>query len=128
MGSSLKYLMARFSSAQGETHPGSHCQREYKPLSVAVRVPLPSGPTLAPQPSTKSQAKAKLRIIHGSSLAHASPLSPLRKRDQAALAEYFERENIQEIALDVHRYLAQIYPEPCWEDEPWDFLHASAAP
>lgn len=54
---------------------------------------------------------------------HANPLAPLRKRDSIALAEFFDKEDIQEISMDVHRYLSRIYPEPCWEDEPYEFLH-----
>lgn len=53
---------------------------------------------------------------------HASPLAPLRPRDGQALDDFFERDRIHEIALDIHRYLARAYPEPCWEDEPYEFL------
>ena len=53
---------------------------------------------------------------------HASPLAPLRRRDSQALDDFFESDRIQDIALDIHRYLARIYPEPCWEDEPYEFL------
>ena len=54
---------------------------------------------------------------------HASPLTPLRERDTQALSDFFECDLIQEITLDIHRYLARTYPEPCWEDEPYDFLN-----
>lgn len=54
---------------------------------------------------------------------HASPIAPLRQRDSAALNDFFECDHIQEIALDIHRYLARTYPEPCWEDEPYEFLN-----
>lgn len=53
---------------------------------------------------------------------HASPLSPLRLRDRQALSEIFEHDCLDEIAQDIHAYLARMYPEPCWEDEPYDFL------
>jgi len=53
---------------------------------------------------------------------HASPLAPLRARDSQALDNIFEDEHLQAIALDIHRYLARTYPEPCWEDEPFEFL------
>ncbi|MBE7381723.1 MAG: hypothetical protein F6J95_009975 [Leptolyngbya sp. SIO1E4] len=56
-------------------------------------------------------------------MEHASPLTPLRQRDARALDEFFKDERIQEITLDIHRNLARMYPEPCWEDEPYDFLH-----
>jgi hypothetical protein len=29
---------------------------------------------------------------------------------------------MEQVVLDVHRYLARLYPEPCWEDEPYEFL------
>ncbi len=54
---------------------------------------------------------------------HASPLAPLREQDSESLEALFEGEQIQEIVLDVHRYIARVYPEPCWEDEPYEFLH-----
>lgn len=53
---------------------------------------------------------------------HASPLAPLRPRDSQALDSLFDSDRIQEITLDIHQYLARIYPEPCWEDEPYEFL------
>jgi|GEM_PF-1840753 len=56
-------------------------------------------------------------------VSHASPLAPLRARDSRALEDCFEHEHLQAIALDIHRYLARIYPEPCWEDEPFEFLN-----
>lgn len=54
---------------------------------------------------------------------HASPITPLRDRDSKALAEFFDCDCIQEITLDIHRYLARTYPEPCWDDEPYEFLN-----
>jgi hypothetical protein len=53
---------------------------------------------------------------------HASPIAPLRERDAVALEEFFNYERIHEIVLDIHRCLARMYPEPCWEDEPYEFL------
>ncbi len=53
---------------------------------------------------------------------HASPIAPLRERDAIALDEFFAYDCIHEIAMDIHRCLARMYPEPCWEDEPYDFL------
>jgi hypothetical protein len=56
-------------------------------------------------------------------VSHASPLAPLRARDREALDELFDGDDLSDIALDVHRYLSRIYPEPCWEDEPYEFLN-----
>ena len=56
-------------------------------------------------------------------VSHASPIAPLRARDSAALAEMFNGDCLPEVTLDIHRYLARTYPEPCWEDEPYEFLN-----
>ncbi|MEL6135908.1 MAG: hypothetical protein AAFR42_00640 [Cyanobacteria bacterium J06628_6] len=54
---------------------------------------------------------------------YAEPLAPLRDRDEAALDDIFQSEDVEEAVSDVQARLQQIYPEPCWEDEPYDFLH-----
>jgi hypothetical protein len=38
------------------------------------------------------------------------------------MAELFERGDCDEIENDINRKLQKIYPEPCWEDDPYDFL------
>lgn len=53
---------------------------------------------------------------------HAEPLTPLRQRDEHALEDIFGDIHIEEIFSDVFVRLKQLYPEPCWEDEPFDFL------
>lgn len=58
----------------------------------------------------------------GFSLAHAGPLSPLRSRDIQALIDIFAHDQLSEIEADIHQYLHQLCPEPCWEVEPYDFL------
>lgn len=58
----------------------------------------------------------------GFSLAHASPLSPLRSRDIQALVDIFAHDQLSEIEADIHQYLHRLCPEPCWEVEPYDFL------
>lgn len=63
------------------------------------------------------------RTSHSLGVSHASPLAPLRVRDSHALNEMFEHDRLQEITLDIHRYLARTYPEPCWEDDPYEFLN-----
>lgn len=64
-----------------------------------------------------------IRTSRSLEISHASPLAPLRTRDSQALDDLFDVDNLQEMTLDVHRYLARTYPEPCWEDEPYDFLN-----
>jgi len=63
------------------------------------------------------------RTSYSLDVSHASPLAPLRRRDSHALDDLFEHDRLQEITLDVHRYLARMYPEPCWEDDPYEFLN-----
>jgi hypothetical protein len=53
---------------------------------------------------------------------HAPPSISLRNRDWKALLELFDREDVEEIANDVHDSLRLLPPEPCWEDDPFDFL------
>jgi hypothetical protein len=38
------------------------------------------------------------------------------------MAELFDRGDCDEIEKDINRKLQKIYPEPCWEDDPYDFL------
>ncbi|MBD2259069.1 hypothetical protein H6G13_15985 [Pseudanabaena sp. FACHB-2040] len=56
------------------------------------------------------------------SLTHAGPLSPLRSRDIQALVDIFAHDQLTEIEADIHQYLRRLYPEPCWDDEPYEFL------
>jgi hypothetical protein len=53
---------------------------------------------------------------------HAAPLMPLKDRDLEVLADFFEDERIHEIEADVIRNLLIRWPEPCWEEEPLQFL------
>jgi len=64
-----------------------------------------------------------IRTSNSLEVSHASPLAPLRRRDSHALDDLFKHDRLQEITLDVHRYLARTYPEPCWEDDPYEFLN-----
>ncbi|WP_017651084.1 hypothetical protein [Fortiea contorta] len=53
---------------------------------------------------------------------YAAPSIALRKRDWKALIELFDRDDVDEIEADVHGSLLLLPPEPCWEDDPFDFL------
>ncbi|MEO0348512.1 MAG: hypothetical protein AAF282_00510 [Cyanobacteria bacterium P01_A01_bin.15] len=53
---------------------------------------------------------------------YAEPLAPLRAGDALALEEIFNDTQIDERLTDICIRLEQLYPEPCWEDEPYDFL------
>jgi hypothetical protein len=49
-------------------------------------------------------------------------LTSLKERDQSALLELFDREDSEDIAADIANSLQWLMPEPCWEDNPFDFL------
>ncbi|MEO0870143.1 MAG: hypothetical protein AAFY17_17275 [Cyanobacteria bacterium J06642_11] len=54
---------------------------------------------------------------------HADPLTPLRQRDELALEEIFgDSYQMAEVVDDIRGRLGQLHPEPCWEDEPFNFL------
>ena len=89
-----------------------------------------TGVTVAQGAKTLSSTRGVLpgsqhvvRTSRSLEVSHASPLAPLRPRDREALDELFDGDDLSDIALDVHRYLSRIYPEPCWEDEPYEFLN-----
>ncbi len=63
------------------------------------------------------------RTSQSLAVSHASPLAPLRARDRDALEDLFDGDDLAEMTLDVYRYLSRTYPEPCWEDEPYEFLN-----
>ncbi|MBD1912912.1 hypothetical protein H6G02_09570 [Leptolyngbya sp. FACHB-16] len=52
----------------------------------------------------------------------AAPLAPLRKRDWAALEDWFQADSMPEIEADIHHNLLLRFPEPCWEDHIFGFL------
>jgi hypothetical protein len=56
------------------------------------------------------------------SLHFAAPLSPLKERDEKALAALFQRHDMLDVMADVSQCLLQLLPEPCWEDDPLDDL------
>jgi hypothetical protein len=47
---------------------------------------------------------------------------PLRERDLEVLADLFRQDKIDEMEADVLNNLLRRYPEPCWEDNPMEFL------
>lgn len=49
-------------------------------------------------------------------------LTSLRERDWTALIELFDRDDVDEIEADINSSLFWLIPEPCWEDDPFDFL------
>ena len=55
--------------------------------------------------------------------AHASPLIELQFRDVKVLHELFEREEIDEIIDNIQDRLAQLYPEPYWDEALYESLN-----
>ncbi|WP_375515160.1 hypothetical protein [uncultured Nostoc sp.] len=53
---------------------------------------------------------------------YAPSLTFLRERDWTALIELFDRDDGDEIEADIDSSLFWLIPEPCWEDDPFDFL------
>jgi hypothetical protein len=53
----------------------------------------------------------------------AAPIAPLRERDLQAMADFFDTEFMLEIEADVTQHLLLLWPEPCWDEDPFDFLH-----
>ena len=53
---------------------------------------------------------------------YAAPLMPLQSRDRLILIDWFNRKDMSVIHLDITTHLAKLVPEPCWEEEIYDFL------
>ncbi|WP_416674228.1 hypothetical protein [Egbenema bharatensis] len=54
--------------------------------------------------------------------SHTATLIPLRNRDLETLSELFTLDEIEAIEADILCNLTRRLPEPCWEDNPFDFL------
>lgn len=54
--------------------------------------------------------------------SYADPISPLRERDNQALTNLFHRDDIHAIEVDLTQMLLHLLPEPCWEEDPLEFL------
>ncbi|HEY9648799.1 MAG TPA: hypothetical protein V6C88_20635, partial [Chroococcidiopsis sp.] len=53
---------------------------------------------------------------------YAPPIMPLRDRDLSALAEFFAAADMERIEADVLKGLRDRYPEPCWDEDLFEFL------
>ncbi len=53
---------------------------------------------------------------------YAPVFTSLRERDWKVLTELFDRHDSEEIEADINTNLLFMIPEPCWEDDPFDFL------
>ncbi|WP_199305944.1 hypothetical protein [Pseudanabaena sp. FACHB-2040] len=98
---------------------------QFSRASEQKQISRPSKPTqpLVEQKRQKAQEGEEVLTLPLSfSLTHAGPLSPLRSRDIQALVDIFAHDQLTEIEADIHQYLRRLYPEPCWDDEPYEFL------
>lgn len=68
-----------------------------------------------PQEGLPSQSSERLGTF-------ADPLSPLRERDLFALEGLFQRSDMYWIEADVNQMLLHLLPEPCWDEDAFDFL------
>lgn len=88
----------------------------------------PDAPTINPPPSANRLSDGDaanfgaLPFIGGDIYSGAAPLVPLRSRDLAVLEDLFQQEKIDEVESEILRILLFLHPEPCWEDDPLDFL------
>nr|WP_206754710.1 hypothetical protein [Anabaena sphaerica] len=51
-----------------------------------------------------------------------SSYSTLKQRDWEALKSLFDRDDSDEIEAEIKSKLVWLVPEPCWEDNPFEFL------
>lgn len=51
-----------------------------------------------------------------------SVYSILKERDWEALDSLFDRDDSDEIEAEIKNKLLWLVPEPCWEDNPFEFL------
>jgi len=82
---------------------------------------LMQSPEIAwPVRETDSETDYELPILPR---LYAEPLAPLRDRDETALTDIFTADHLEDAITDIQDRLNHLYPEPCWEDDPYDFLH-----
>ena len=91
------------------TYDANRAATRWQPL------PTPTAPD--------SAASNAYPLEHTTAKSHADPLSPLRSQDLIALNDLFNHEQMMSTESDIHQHLARLHPEPCWEDEPYDFLN-----
>ncbi|MCD8489938.1 MAG: hypothetical protein LRZ84_25180 [Desertifilum sp.] len=68
---------------------------------------------------SSSHINTSARMLSG---GPAAPLMPLRERDVKALSDFFDPMNMAEVEADILQNLLWLWPEPCWEDDPYEFL------
>ena len=77
----------------------------------------------SPQAGCMSEHYGGLERRHREeSSEHTSLLIPLRDRDVKELKALFADQEIEAIETDIIDNLLRRCPEPCWEDDPFEFL------
>ncbi|WP_448563061.1 hypothetical protein [Trichothermofontia sp.] len=71
---------------------------------------------------TEGLPKGEGQRAHVNLRSFAVLVAPLKDRDIKALDTLFHCDGIEEAAADVSQVLLTLFPEPCWEDDPFEFL------
>ncbi|MEO1593203.1 MAG: hypothetical protein AAFU71_18205 [Cyanobacteria bacterium J06632_22] len=91
-------------------------ERKERAEQQTMHAPEIAWPVSKPDPDASPERPIISRL-------YAEPLAPLRDRDEIALTEIFKAEQLEDALTDVQNRLSHLYPEPCWEDDPYEFLH-----
>lgn len=81
-----------------------------------------SKPAETSQPTAPNKQTDQIIDWYSPSPNIPAPLESLRYRDKTALNELFEQKDLEAIILDVVTNLLLLWPEPCWEEDPYEFL------
>lgn len=74
-------------------------------------------------PVTATAATVRPLNRTGLKVVHADPISPLRLQDLVALDDLFDHDQMVIAEPDILHNLDKMCPEPCWEEDPYEFLH-----
>lgn len=108
----LNAVKSRFGDSQS---PSSVASERLGPLGLV--------PTQTPEARNRRSPESEAGYGFSSLLdSYAAPLAPMRERDLTALGGLFEREDIHDVETDIIRNLLTRWPEPCWDDDPFEFL------
>ncbi|NJR66899.1 MAG: hypothetical protein HC772_18855 [Leptolyngbyaceae cyanobacterium CRU_2_3] len=81
--------------------------------SVDLNIPLPLG---------IRESKLSSPELNGFEHLYIEQATPFRKRDEQVMIDLFRQEGIEAIEQDIAYNLLWRCPEPCWEDDPFEFL------
>ncbi|WP_448574026.1 hypothetical protein [Trichothermofontia sp.] len=71
---------------------------------------------------TEVLPKSDGQRTHTSLRSFAVLVAPLKDRDIKALDTLFCDDDMEAAAADISQVLLALFPEPCWEDDPFEFL------